>query len=138
MANLKGTWFTKARLKEADLFQANFEGANLIGANLEGAYLEGTNLRGSNLRGAKELTSEQLEQALGDTATQLPKGFARPTSWLEEGDWIAFPAAERQRQGEIMRIDTETFEVQSKEGNVTFIDKDVPVRKIPPPEKQRR
>ena len=85
-AELTHADLTEAKLKEANLKEADLKGADLTGANLQSAYLEGANLREANLReanlrGAKKLVQEQLEQAIGDETTKLPKGLHTPASW---------------------------------------------------------
>jgi uncharacterized protein YjbI with pentapeptide repeats/energy-coupling factor transporter ATP-binding protein EcfA2 len=74
--NLKGAILYHANLQGSNLKSANLEGANLTGANLESANLKSANLKGSNLKGAnlkdvKNLTIEQLNQALL-CDTQIP------------------------------------------------------------------
>jgi hypothetical protein len=69
----------EANLQGADLQEANLQGADLQGADLQGAFLFRTNLRGADLQEAflrtailraaslqevRELTQEQLEQAV--------------------------------------------------------------------------
>jgi len=51
---------------------ADATNANLRGANLKGANLKGTILRGADLRDARNLTSEQLAEAIIDERTLLP------------------------------------------------------------------
>jgi len=80
-ANLKGAHLLLANLQRAHLGGANLQGANLQGANLQGANLQGANLQGADLRYAKGLTQDQIEQAIGDNYTTLPKGIDRPKSW---------------------------------------------------------
>jgi len=48
-----------------------------------------TDLRGANLKGARELTSEQLMQALTDATTILPNG--------NRGPYIRYSGAEKPR-----------------------------------------
>ena len=62
---------------------ASLRGANMAGADatnaifrdvdFEGAVLRGTILRGADLTGAKNLTIEQLSEAVVDNHTKLPK-----------------------------------------------------------------
>ncbi len=61
---------------------ANMEGADATNAILrdvdfEGAILRGTILRGADLTGAKNLTIEQLSEAVVDNRTILPKYIDR-------------------------------------------------------------
>ena len=73
-------------LRRGNLRAAHLEGANLVEAHLEEAYLgeahlEGADLRGAHLEGARFLTEEQIEQAIGDETTKLPKRLKHPSSW---------------------------------------------------------
>lgn len=71
-----------AFIRRIDLSRANLEGANLSGAdctnasfrgaNLKDALLAGTVLRGADLTDVKNLTVEQLSEALIDESTILP------------------------------------------------------------------
>jgi hypothetical protein len=105
--DLRGARLWRAHLERAYLFRAHLEGAILIGAHLEGArlgethlecaflsgaHLEGASLDGANLQNAhlegaalgqaKGLTQEQINVAIGNAETYLPKGLSRPTHWL--------------------------------------------------------
>ncbi|MGL5115147.1 MAG: pentapeptide repeat-containing protein [Beijerinckiaceae bacterium] len=71
-AFLRRTDLSHATLKGANLSRADFTGAILRGADLDGALLNGTILRGADLTDAKNLTVEQLRQAVIDEATRLP------------------------------------------------------------------
>jgi len=82
-ANLSG-----ANLIEADLCGANLSGANLSGANLSGADLIGADLRltansvrGADLSKTKNLTQEQINEAIGDEHTKLPDHLQPPAHW---------------------------------------------------------
>ena len=55
-----------------------FAGAVLAGARFEGAKLLTVDFRGADLRGVRDLTAEQLLQALTDAATTLPNGTKGP------------------------------------------------------------
>ena len=57
--------------------------ALLFGVNLSKADFHMVKLGGANLSGAK-LSQEQLENARGNVATQLPPGATRPPHWMEE------------------------------------------------------
>jgi uncharacterized protein YjbI with pentapeptide repeats len=89
-ANLTGANLGGAKLGSADLTGANLGGVNLNGANLSGAYLIGADLNGANLRGAnllganlrgahltgaKNLIQTQLNEACGNSETELPEGL---------------------------------------------------------------
>ena len=70
----------KLDLTEADLTGADLTGADLTRADLTGADLTGANLTGADLREAKGLTQTQIEKAIGDESTRLPKGLSLPIS----------------------------------------------------------
>ncbi len=72
-ADLSGADLSGAHLSGADLSGADLSGADLSGANLRGANLSAADLRGADLRGARYLTQEQIDAALGDSGTKLPK-----------------------------------------------------------------
>lgn len=105
--NFVGVLLTQADLSRAYLFQADFSGADLVeadltgailahanfskanlsdadlaGADLDHAVLRGANLTGANLSAAKNLTQDQLETALGDPTTRLPRHLQPPASWF--------------------------------------------------------
>ena len=82
-ANLQGASLIGTNLQGASLIGANLQGASLIGANLQGANLIKANLQGADLREAKNLEFEQLETALGDSATFLPDNVERPAHWTQ-------------------------------------------------------
>jgi len=85
-----------ADLRGANLISGHFEGANFNKANLAGAYLKHTNLKdaflwdaklngailvSTQLKGATGLTQGQVDEALGDEGTVLPKGLYMPAHW---------------------------------------------------------
>jgi uncharacterized protein YjbI with pentapeptide repeats len=71
-ARVRQTNLSHANLTRANLSRADLTGANLRGANLAGALLNGTILRGADLSGVKNLTKEQLAEAVIDETTILP------------------------------------------------------------------
>ncbi len=79
-----------ARLEAADFSSADLTGAVLDGADLAGAKLAGTILAGARLGRVRNLTQEQVDQALGDTGTVLPPALEVPEAWkhvtAKEGD----------------------------------------------------
>ncbi|MFI6346615.1 pentapeptide repeat-containing protein [Streptomyces sp. NPDC050560] len=87
----RGADLLGARLRGADLRGASLRGALLVAADLSGADLSSADLTGADLRDARLhgarldtalfLTGTQLTAALGDAATRLPAGFARPAHW---------------------------------------------------------
>jgi uncharacterized protein YjbI with pentapeptide repeats len=89
-ANLERANLQEANLPYADLNRAHLGGANLQGAKLYGAKLREANLQGAKLHGAdlqeailrgadlstsRGLNKEQLEQAVTDEDTLLPKSI---------------------------------------------------------------
>jgi hypothetical protein len=80
-----------ADLSDADLSDARLDGANLRGAELcealleradfAGARLGGANFAGANLKEVRNLTQEQIDEALGDALTVLPPDLTRPEGW---------------------------------------------------------
>ena len=81
--SLRGAFLPDARLAGAFLYDCDWEGALLQGADLRGAWLWRTNLRrvnlddadlrGADLSGARGLKSEQIQSAICDEATRLPR-----------------------------------------------------------------
>ena len=76
-ASLQSADFTQVSLAES-LQNADFSQANLMDANLRGIYLKnanftGTDLRGANLLDAIYITCEQIQSAVIDKNTQLPR-----------------------------------------------------------------
>ena len=76
LANLQGANLRRTNLQEASLRGANLQGAALAGANLQKANLVSANLQAANLSSARNLTSEQLDEACGDDKTTLPDYLA--------------------------------------------------------------
>lgn len=84
--DLHGAFIRRAELNKVDLENANFAGAdaknasfrgsNFKGADLGGMDLEGADLRGADLSDAKNLTVEQLAEAVIDETTKLPPDLA--------------------------------------------------------------
>ncbi len=76
-----------AFVRRTDLSGASLRGANMAGADatnailrdvdFAGAILRGTILRGADLTGAKNLTIEQLSEAVVDNHTVLPEYIDR-------------------------------------------------------------
>ena len=101
-ASLTNVDLSDADLSFANLINANLSGANLSGADLGGAYFSGATLRGvnfnnaslvgvnlvnadlsnANLTGAKHLAVD-LDDACGDSETQIPENLRRPEHWLD-------------------------------------------------------
>jgi len=59
-------------LENANLADADLSDAKLRGVNFNNANLKGTILRGADLREARNLTWEQLSEAVIDDSTRLP------------------------------------------------------------------
>jgi uncharacterized protein YjbI with pentapeptide repeats len=72
-AYLRRTDLSNANLEGANLSGANFTDAVLRGANLKNAIMTGTILRGADLTDVRNLTRTQLEAAIVDDRTKLPK-----------------------------------------------------------------
>lgn len=75
--DLHGAFIRRTDLTGANLTNANFTGADCTGAsfrgaNFRGAILKGTILRGADLTDARNLTWEQIEEAVIDQTTVLP------------------------------------------------------------------
>jgi uncharacterized protein YjbI with pentapeptide repeats len=80
-ADLAGLDLDGADLRGSYLIAADLSGCTLRSADLIGADLRDTNLGGSDLSSALFLTQSQLNAAIGDAATVLPAGLARPSHW---------------------------------------------------------
>jgi hypothetical protein len=85
-ANLEG-----ADLRDADLLFADLDDANLKDANFNGASLSYADLSGANLKSAKNLSQEQLDEARGDSATQLPDDLDAPSWWSKHNSTVRDP-----------------------------------------------
>lgn len=81
-ANLQEAILYEAILSKANLCDANLSKANLVGANLIGAILQETNLCGVDLSRAENLQQQQIELAVGDSATILPEHLKAPSHWV--------------------------------------------------------
>lgn len=71
-AFIRRTTLDRASLVNANLTKADLTGASLRNANMEGAQLKKAILRGADFTGAKNLTLDQLAEAIIDEATKLP------------------------------------------------------------------
>jgi len=87
----RGADLGEADLRTLDLRGADLRGAEMLGADLRGvdldladvtgADLRAADLRGAQLSGALFVTGSQLESAIGDHATRIPRDLRRPTHW---------------------------------------------------------
>lgn len=76
-AFIRRTDWSGAMLRDANLSEADATSALFRGADFENAKLSGTILRGADLRDARNLTAQQLAEAIIDEATLLPAGLDR-------------------------------------------------------------
>ena len=79
--DIHGAFVRRTDLSHANLERANLAGADATnavfrGANFKDAILTGTILKGADLRETKNLTWEQLSQAVIDDSTLLPDYLA--------------------------------------------------------------
>ncbi len=74
-ANFSNAYLSDANLRQADLSQANFAGAFLIRVDFTGADVTGANFAGANLSEAIALTPAQIQQAIVNEHTILPKSL---------------------------------------------------------------
>ncbi len=70
--DLSGAILIRANLARADLFAVDVTDASLVGADLRSAKLDFT----------IGLTQHQVDLALGDAHTVLPRGIRRPAHWI--------------------------------------------------------
>jgi hypothetical protein len=80
-ARLRGVSLAGASLRGAYLLGADLRDADLHRTDLLGADLRAADLRGADLRDSLFLTQPQLDAALGDQATTLPRALSRPRHW---------------------------------------------------------
>jgi hypothetical protein len=82
VVDIHGAFIRRVDLSHASLERANLAGADATkasfrGANLEDATLTGTILKGADLREAKNVTVDQLREAIIDEDTMLPEHIQR-------------------------------------------------------------
>ncbi len=100
-ANLGGADLTAADLNNAHLRGAELQQTNLTGTHLNNAHLQGAQLQqaaltetqldgadfrevdlsGTDLTNARDVTQQQINSAIGDSRTRLPKNMHAPDSW---------------------------------------------------------
>jgi len=76
-AFIRRTNLDRASLRGADLSKADLTGATARGADFKGAVLKKTVLKGVDMTGAKNLTLDQLAEAVIDENTRLPECIDR-------------------------------------------------------------
>lgn len=76
-AFIRRTNLDRASLRGADLSRADLTGATARDADFKGAVLEKTILKGVDMTGAKNLSVEQLAEAVIDENTRLPEYIDR-------------------------------------------------------------
>jgi uncharacterized protein YjbI with pentapeptide repeats len=73
-AFLQRSTFTGTILTESEFTRATLDNARFLGGtDVDGATFEGARLIGTDFSGAKNLTSDQLTDACGDSSTRLPE-----------------------------------------------------------------
>jgi uncharacterized protein YjbI with pentapeptide repeats len=77
-ANLVNADFTGAYLIAANCRMADFSKANFLGADLRDADISGADLTDSLF-----LTQQQVNAAIGDSRTKLPRHINRPSHWTK-------------------------------------------------------
>lgn len=90
-ADRRGADLVGARLRGTDLRGTSLRGAVLLGADLRDADLRRADMLGADLRAADVsgarldeslfLTQPQVQAAVGDAATRLPRLLSRPRHW---------------------------------------------------------
>jgi uncharacterized protein YjbI with pentapeptide repeats len=91
VVDIHGAFIRRTDLSHANLERANLAGADATnaifrGANFKDADLTGTVLKGADLREAKNLTAEQLAQAIIDENTLLPDYLTREDLLRRRGE----------------------------------------------------
>ena len=79
--DLQGANLSGADLSRAFLEKAQLRWAYLIEANLSEAHLSEANLSGAILIMAHDLTQQQIDEAIGNSETNLPHNLHMPESW---------------------------------------------------------
>ena len=85
-ADMAGANFEEAALSDADFRGAMLAGAVFGGAHADGANFSNADLSDADLGGTQFLKAEQIESALGDSDTKLPKGLVRPEHWTKSAE----------------------------------------------------
>ena len=90
-ADLSGADLAHARLARTKLAGAKLRGAVLDYADFAGADLSQADLSGARLHNVRNLSTPQLEEALGDAATILPSHLRGCVPWSAVGDGPEVP-----------------------------------------------
>jgi hypothetical protein len=72
------------RVKNRLLLRKLVTFTNLTDVKLTGANLTGAILANADLRDVRDLTQEQIDSAIGNSETQVPKGLKLPEAWVKE------------------------------------------------------
>lgn len=91
-AFIRKTSLDGANLQNANLSRADMTGASARNADFAGAKLRKTIMKGTDLTGAKNLTAQQLSEAIIDETTLLPEYIKRS----------AIKQARRAKQGKLL------------------------------------
>ena len=75
-ARLRSANLSGANMSSTDLSYADFRNATFRNVNFDGTILKGTILLGADLTDARNLTKEQLAEAIIDETTVLPTYLA--------------------------------------------------------------
>jgi uncharacterized protein YjbI with pentapeptide repeats len=88
------TCLVNANLQDSNLFNCDLTDASLVNAKLNGSVIKGSNFTGTDLyeailidvkfKDVVGLTSEQIETAIIDRATELPDDIIVSAEWYEE------------------------------------------------------
>lgn len=86
-ADLSHTRFVNFNLSDSlirncVLTRSSLAGANLTKTDFSGTDFSDTDLSGADLSSTIGLTQKQINQAVGDSTTKLPKGLQNPDTWL--------------------------------------------------------
>jgi uncharacterized protein YjbI with pentapeptide repeats len=94
-ADLRYCWLNRADLRGSLLQGADLYAATLVGANFSSAAARSSDGyyslgQATMLEDARNIEQEQLDMAVGDQETTLPKSLQRPKSWdrREPEEWI--------------------------------------------------
>lgn len=83
-ADLRGADLQGADLRGALLIAADLRGTDLRKTDLIGADFRDADLRGADLTGSIFLTQAQVNAAIGDINTKLPRSLTVPAHWIKK------------------------------------------------------